>query len=129
MQQNLENQRKAIISRKEFDKVQVILNNTSNRVNRKGKYSILSGYVKCADCGKIMITKKGKNKEYYYCSSYINNKQCSKHSISKQLLEEMVLEQLKQEKNINSLNRKVIYAYIKCVYVLEDNKIKIEYKN
>ncbi len=56
-----QNHHKAIISRKKFDKVQVILNNTSNRVNRKGKYNILSGYVKCADCGKIMIIKKGKN--------------------------------------------------------------------
>ena len=32
------------------------------------------------------------------------------------------------EENIDKLNRKVIYEYIKCVYILEDNKIKIEYK-
>lgn len=124
----IQNHHKAIVNRDAFDKVQAILNNTSNRVNRNGKYDILSGYVKCVDCGKIMIVKKGKNKEYYYCSSYIKDKQCSKHSISKKLLEELVLEKLKEDKNIDKLNRKVIYEYIKCVYILEDNKIKIEYK-
>ncbi len=124
-----QNHHKAVINKNDFDKVQEILNNHLNRVNKKGKYDIFSGYIKCADCSKPMTIKKGKNKEYYYCSSYTKNKACSKHSISKNIIEDFVLHNLKKDKSIENLNRGNVYKYVKCIYIGEENKITIEYKD
>ena len=124
-----ENHHEAIISKEDFDKVQAILDNNKARMNTMGTYDIFSGYIKCNDCDSTMIIRKGKNKKYYYCSSYIKNGLCTKHSITKDELEEMVLKELKLRNNIDKLNRKIIYNYIKCIYVKENKKIDIKYKH
>ncbi len=89
----------------------------------------MAGFLKCADCHKSMNIKKGKNKEYYYCSSYTRNKTCTKHSISKNIVEEFVRDKLRKDKNEGKLSRKIIYQYIKCIYIDEGNDITIEYKD
>ena len=43
------------------------------------------------------LIEKAKNKEYYYCSSYIRNKECTKHVINKENLEKMVLESINKQ--------------------------------
>jgi len=57
--------------------------------------NILTGYVKCADCGRAMqrrtVTQPYKTYHYYNCASYRKMKQCTKHAIQVETLEASVL--------------------------------------
>ena len=75
-----ENHHKAIIDKDTFNKVQELLKAPKRNKTSNGK-DILSGYFKCSYCGESMYIKKGKNKDYYYCKSYITNGLCTNHSI------------------------------------------------
>jgi len=56
---------------------------------------VLSGYVKCADCGRAMQRRKivQPYKTYYYfnCTSYRKWKKCTKHKIQVETVEKVVL--------------------------------------
>ncbi len=51
---------------------------------------MLSGFLRCGDCGENMIrrtvTKKDKQYHYYYCSTYKRGEGCSSHNISEEKL-------------------------------------------
>ncbi len=57
--------------------------------------AIYVGYIRCADCGRAMqrsgYIKNGKSFYYFVCGSYLQWKQCSRHSIRISKLNEIVL--------------------------------------
>lgn len=57
--------------------------------------AIYVGYIRCADCGRAMqrsgYIKNGKSFYYFVCGSYLQWKQCSRHSIRVSKLNEIVL--------------------------------------
>lgn len=89
------NTHEAIISKEDFYRVQELLKRDTRVSLSTNKLSVLSGYIKCADCGRAMqkrvVRQKNKVYEYYVCSSYKKFHSCSKHSIRLDLLEKTVL--------------------------------------
>lgn len=122
------NHHKAIISKKTFEKVQMMLNDKSRNKFNDSK-DILSGYFKCFDCNSPMYLKKGKNKEYYYCKNYFRKKYCSNHSIEKEKLYEEVLNQINikklDDKPIKKITRNVICNYVHDVYIYENKTVNV----
>ena len=80
-----------LVSKEDFEKVNELLYGRDIRINEDKTYDIFAGYLRCADCGNTLTKTCAKNHEYYYCSSYRRNKQCTKHSINRKKLEEAVL--------------------------------------
>ena len=91
----VENTHEPIVSKEDFYKVQSLLKRDTRSSPNRGKLSVLSGFVKCADCGRAMqkrTVKQGtKIYEYYVCSSYKKNHMCTKHAIRTEILEEAVI--------------------------------------
>lgn len=76
-----------------------------------------------------MYLKRGKNKSYYYCSTYLKSNGCTKHSIVKEKLEEKVLIEIKRKQNnISKLTKSLLYKYVNYIYICNDGKIKIDFK-
>ena len=119
-----ENHHETIISKENFDKVQQILDRKS-KTNKKGTIDIFSGFLKCDICKSKMIIKKSKNKVYYYCTEYYQNKNCeNSKSIEKEKLIALVMNKL----NFKEITRLELENKVKYIYIGKDNNIKIEYK-
>ena len=62
---------------------------------------LFSGLIVCGDCGQNMVrrrvTKKGKQYNYYHCSTYKNGDGCSSHLISTDKIEEIVLSSIRAQ--------------------------------
>lgn len=124
-----ENHHEAIISKETFDKVQNILDRKKGYFNNK---DIFAGYLKCFDCGKSMILRKSKDKEYYYCSSFVRNHSCTNHSIRKERLEELVLKDINEKYSniqLNKISDNVLNDFIDKIVVYNKDNVKITYKN
>ena len=91
------NHHESIISKKDFDKVQDIIYCRETRINKDNKLDLFSGYLKCKDCNNTLTIRKAKSHEYYYCTSYIKKKGCTKHSICKSKLTNIVLEVINKQ--------------------------------
>lgn len=96
----VEDNHEAIIDRFDFDTVQRVLA-LDTRTSVSGKaVELFSGMVYCGECGAAMIRKtvpSGKKKYVYYvCAAHKNEKTCYSHSLRDSVLEEIVLESLKQ---------------------------------
>ena len=79
-----------------------------------------------------MYIKKGKNKNYYYCKSYITNGIRTNHSIEKNKLYDEILNQMNlkrvENKDIKKLTRNRIVKYIDIIFVHDDKSIEIIFK-
>lgn len=119
-----ENHHEAIISKEDFDKVQIILDRKS-KINKDGSIDLLSGILKCKCCGSNMIKRTSKDIVYYYCSNYYRKKNCENNrSISKSILDELIKKELKIT-DISRLNNDIDIKYI---YVISNDNIEIDYK-
>ena len=91
----VENTHEPIISQADFYKVQALLKRDTRTSPNKGKLSVLSGFIKCADCGRAMqkrtVRQGTKIYEYYVCSNYKKNHLCTKHAVRTEILEEAVI--------------------------------------
>lgn len=85
------NHHKPIISEEDFMYVQENIYGRDIRVDKKGNYDAFSGHLKCPDCGNSFSIKKSKKYTYYDCTSHHRNKECSKHTIEKTYLQNVVL--------------------------------------
>lgn len=92
------NHHEAIINEKIFNQVQDILYNRNIKVKCDGNYSPFAGHLKCFECRCNLYrkTKKSTNKTYYYCGTYIRTHNCSKHYITEDALNEIILTLLNQ---------------------------------
>ena len=90
-----------IIPKEIFDTVQNMLRLDTRTSPKKDQVDVLSGLVRCGDCGQNMIrrcsTKKEKTYYYYHCSTHKNGKGCSSHLISSEKLQDMILWQIRQQ--------------------------------
>lgn len=105
----VENHHEPLIKKEDFEQVQDIVFNRDIRINKDNKYDIFSGHLKCEDCGNSLTNKKAKNNEYYYCTSFLKEKTCSNHAISK--------------KNLLSDTLKMINSQIQLILEI-DNQIE-----
>lgn len=90
----------AIISKIDFDSVQKVLKCDTRRSPDGKAVQLFSGMVFCGDCGASMVRKTvpaGEKKYVYYvCSAHKQSKSCSPHRMRDTVLEEIVLDSLKQ---------------------------------
>ena len=90
-----------IIPKDIFDTVQYLLSLDTRTSPNKDKVDVLSGLVRCGDCGQNMIirctAKKEKKYYYYQCSTYKNGEGCSSHIFSTKKLQDMILWQIRQQ--------------------------------
>jgi len=93
-----ENAHDSIIKEEIFNQVQNIMYNRNVKVNKEGKFLKYTGYVKCSECNCNLYRrtkiKHGKEKYFYYCSSYVKNRTCNKHYIQEKELDKIVLESI-----------------------------------
>ena len=113
------NHHAAIITKEEFKQVHDILYNRDTKIKQNNKLDIFSGHLKCADCGNNLSSVKAKNHTYYYCTSYLRHKECSKHSIDKDDIEKVVLDLINKQIDLNV----EIEEKIKII----SEKIKVDY--
>ena len=101
------NHHQALISKKDFDKVQELLYARNIRVKKNNEYT------------------------YYACSSYVRKRGCNnKNTLRKDILEKKVIKEIndRQAIKIDKLNRKYIFDLINMIYLNKDGSIKIEFK-
>ena len=96
-----ENTHEAIVSRKLFDLVQKRYEGRK-RPDRLGDTDKYAGYLYCADCGARLYLHRGKGikpeNNYYQCGGYQTKggSYCTVHSIKANVLDEIVLSQLRE---------------------------------
>lgn len=92
----------AIIDRETFDKVQKRFERDTWQhkgevvpKNELATGTLYVGYIKCADCGRAMqrsgYIKRGKSFFYFICGSYLQWKQCTRHALRVNKLNEIML--------------------------------------
>ena len=99
----IENGVPAIVDKEVFDKVQEILKK-NKKAHARGRAKVnymLSGKVECGKCHGAMIGESGKNRtgkvyNYYKCSNRKNGKTCDMAVVSKDALEQRVIEETKK---------------------------------
>lgn len=125
-----ENHHDPIISKEKFDEVQKILNKNKSARNNKGK-DLFYSFLKCADCGSSFTLRKVKNYEYYHCTSYVRNGACTSHSIRKDKLDEIVLEELNKKikrNKIDTLTRDILLKNIDSIIISENREVIVNFK-
>ena len=126
----VENNHEPIISKEEFDEVQEILNKNKSARSNKEK-DLFYNFLKCADCGSSFTVRKVKNYEYYYCTSYVRNGACTSHSIRKDKLVEIVLEELNKKikrNKIDTLTREILLKNINSIIISQDGEVNVKLK-
>ena len=92
-----ENHHEPLVDKETFDMVQKLII-PRRRPTKVGDYGILNGLMYCADCGKRLRIQHATSKPHltsYVCSGYsMAYKPCSRHSIKRHVLEELVLGRL-----------------------------------
>ena len=93
----VENTHEAIISKKDFEFVQELLERRSRRGNNNHKSNhLFSNLLFCADCGKGMHFKK--NRKGYVCGNFDKNGKyggCTSHIIRENYLENIILNDMR----------------------------------
>lgn len=96
----IEDSHEAIITKIDFDSVQKVLKCDTRRSPDGKAVQLFSGMIFCGDCGASMVRKTvpaGEKKYVYYvCSAHKQDKSCSPHRMRDTVLEEIVLDSLKQ---------------------------------
>ena len=85
-----------IISRDDFDKVQMMLQRGVKSSNNTGEVNMFAGLLYCADCGHALIKKTNHNPDktyvYYRCSTHLRCKSaCAAHTVRYEKLYRTVL--------------------------------------
>ncbi len=125
-----ENHHKPIISKEKFDEVQEILNKNKSARNNKEK-NLFYSFLKCANCRSSFTLRKVKNYEYYHCTSYVRNDSCTSHSIRKDKLTEIVLEELNKKfkrNKIDNLTRDILLKNIDSIIISQNKEVIVNFK-
>jgi len=125
-----QNHHKPIITEDKFNEVQEMLKKNKCARSNKEK-DIFYGFLRCSDCGDSCTLRKSKDKEYYYCTSYVRSSSCTNHSIRKDKLIEKVLKELNdkfKKKKIKMITRDVLMKNIEEIIIYENKEIKVIFK-
>ena len=93
----------AIISDEVFGKAQSLFERDTRTAPNSGHVYLLSGFLKCADCGRAMNRKlysqTNRSYCYYICSTFKKMKKgaCTKHTIRSDKVEEALLQTLRKQ--------------------------------
>lgn len=93
----VEGTHEAIIDTETFEKAQSLFNHNIRRSSEKDEVDLFAGFVKCADCGRVMGKKSNdnKNREYHYyrceTAKKTRRKACTNHTIRIDKMEKAVL--------------------------------------
>ena len=106
----VENTHEAIVSREEFQRVQELLRRDTRTAPGEQTLYLFSGFLRCGDCGKAMCRSKAKGIVYYFCRTYKEQLKtaCTKHSIRHSVLEEAVLQVVRQQIYLSDSYREVV---------------------
>ena len=109
-----ENTHEAIVDRKVFDLVQKHFEGRK-RPDIQGEIDKYSGYLYCGDCGKRLYLHRSKSfpaeKNFYQCGGYqCGTVKCTVHNIKEQVLDSIVLTQLKSMIALASNHSDEFYA-------------------
>ena len=109
-----ENTHEAIVDRKVFDLVQKHFEGRK-RPDYQGEIDKYSGYLYCGDCGKRLYLHRSKSfpaeKNFYQCGGYQSGTvKCTVHNIKEQVLDTIVLTQLKSMIALASNHSDEFYA-------------------
>lgn len=124
------NNHEPIISKDKFDKVQEIIEKNKCARSNKEK-DLFYRFLKCSDCGGSFTLRKVKNYEYYHCTSYVRNGSCTSHSIRKDKLAEIVLEELKKRfkrNRINTLTRDILLKNVDSIIIFQNGEVNVNLK-
>ena len=95
----VENSHPAIVTKRNFDTVQRIMQRDIRIAPAEETVYPFSGYLKCADCGQNMVRKHytvgDKEYTYFICSTRKAKNGCSTHSIDEKTLMDSVLNAIK----------------------------------
>ena len=123
----IENTHEAIINKKIFDTVNLLLKKNKNKPTGNN-IMLLTGFMRCKECGhKIGINKSSDGKRYYthcsYYTAYSKYGLCTPHSLNYKKLENLVLEAIRKmcKEYVNSNNFKDIIEE-----TIKKNDIKIK---
>lgn len=95
------NTHEAIINEEVWNKTQELLSRRTRNLDLNSNISIFAGYLVCGDCGRAMAKKStfcsGKKYYRYSCGTYTRSGKghCTSHSISFDVLEKIILEDLR----------------------------------
>ncbi len=96
----VENNHEPIITEADFKAVQELLKRDTRAKESKAEPKLYAGLLFCGDCGRGMVSRKVSYKdtvnEYYICSGYNRGKECSRHSIKVDVLNEIVLGEVRK---------------------------------
>ena len=126
----IQNNHEPIVSKDKFDKVQEIIKKNKCARSNKEK-DLFYRFLKCSDCGSSFTLRKVKKYEYYHCTSYVRNASCTSHSIRKDKLAEIVLEELNKRfkrNRINTLTRDILLKNIESIIIFQNGEININFK-
>ena len=94
----VENTHPAIIRQNDFDVVQKLLQYDGRASKTSDSANFFSGFVFCGDCKTPMIRRvnqyKGKKKAFYICQTKNKGGDCTRHSISEEVLKRIVLKEI-----------------------------------
>ena len=91
----------AIISKEQFDRIQVLLKRNA-RYAPSGRIYIFTSILKCAECSHNMVGRvAGRNRLYYYrCNQYVQRGRCShKTEVREDTIEKWLFNNLESELN------------------------------
>lgn len=88
----------AVISRSDYEIVQKLLQYDGRASKTSEGASLFSGFLFCGDCNTPMIRRvnqyKGKEKVFYICRTKNKGGNCTRHSISEEILQRIVLKEI-----------------------------------
>lgn len=91
----------AIIPQGVFEQVQELLLRDTRTAPGETSVYLLSGFVRCGDCGQNMVrrnsTKQGVTYHYFHCSTYKNGTGCSSHLINEEKLSAAILDGIQRQ--------------------------------
>lgn len=125
-----QNHHEQIITEDKFNEVQEMLKKNKCARSNKEK-DIFYGFLRCFDCGDSCTLRKSKDKEYYYCTSYVRSSSCTNHSIRKDKLIEKASQELNTKfikKKIKTITRDVLMKNIEEIIIYENKEIKVKFK-
>ncbi len=91
------NTHEAIIDMDTFEKAQSLHARDTRTAPDKKEVYLFSGFIRCADCKKLMRRRTSKELVYYYCRTQTDKGSCTKRSIREEILIQAVLDAIRMQ--------------------------------
>lgn len=112
----IENHHDPIVDKNLYFSLQTIINRDTRVSQNTKELALFAGFLKCADCGKLLVKKMSGHKNlrdlyhYYTCSTYNNQTKsaCTRHTTRSDILERIILKVIKRYIDIAVLMSRVI---------------------